>query len=175
MLLRALTTAGVPVNLRVESHASPKLLVGIDQGTFQAIVDQGVPTPSGAGLRVHVAESQTLAVKIGNAPTKGNASAVAAPGAGTSLSLVTPGVTADFDVIAVVGVSGPGLAADAANMRLLLTGGIQYTLACGIGSNVTMGPWFFHLAAGDNLEIRTIVAATAGTVYSAGIYATQLT
>src|SRR2546425_5064183 len=43
----ALTAAGVPVNLRVESQANPNLLIGIAQGASQAAV---IPGNTGFGL-----------------------------------------------------------------------------------------------------------------------------
>lgn len=61
-LLAALTAAGVPVNLQVESQANPNLLVGIRQGANQALVKTTLPGGLDAGVVVRLPSGQSITI-----------------------------------------------------------------------------------------------------------------
>jgi len=63
-LLRALTAAGVKVDLRVESQANPNLLVGIAQGALQADVTAGQPQAGYKGLNVRFGTDNALTATL---------------------------------------------------------------------------------------------------------------
>lgn len=74
-LLAALTAAGVPVNLQVESQANPNLLVGVKQGANQAQVTSlgflKVALGAGSTVNLQAADTNTGALTNLNAISQG--------------------------------------------------------------------------------------------------------
>src|SRR5262249_51180098 len=105
----------------------------------------------------------------------------AAPALGATVATITPGTAGLWEVYGTVGVAGTAVVAQAEsnNFQLLQNASAKINpIACNAtaaaSSNVAIPAVILNLGATDTVNVTTVRAATAATVYSASLVARRV-
>jgi len=96
-----------------------------------------------------------------------------APGAGATITTITPGVVGNYQVYVTISITGKVGLVDSSNCQLFKNAVLKLTLATGLDRAVQLGPFRMALIATDTISVRTFNAGSANAIYGANIAVTQ--